>query len=146
MDVWLETVVYVFNGSKVLIFSDVVFRILFELGEQAQLKKCRALEVDAACEGRVLDGSNFRLVALFVLCFVTILLHDFFHDCNEDRVYVDSEGFELSFHNKKVAFDSNSKYWNWLWKMRISMQRREAELEVCYCSVYFVLSLLLYVL
>ena len=53
MDVWLETVVYVFNGSKVLIFSDVVFRILFELGEQAQLKKCRALEVNAACEGSV---------------------------------------------------------------------------------------------
>ena len=26
------------------------------------------------------------------------------------------------------------------------MQRREAELEVCYCSVYFVLLLLLYVL
>ena len=57
----------------------------------------------------VLDGSNFRLVALFVLCFVTILLHDFFHDCNEDRVDVDTEGFELSFHNKKVAFDSNTK-------------------------------------
>ena len=34
MDVWLETVVYVFNGSKVLIFSDVVFRIPFGLGEQ----------------------------------------------------------------------------------------------------------------
>ena len=60
--------------------------------------------MDAAGEGRVLDGSNFRLVASFVLCFVTILLHDFFRDSNEDRVDVDSEGFELSFHNKKVAF------------------------------------------
>ena len=51
--------------------------------------------MDAAGEGRVLDGSNFRLVALFVLCFVTLLLHDFFHDCNEDCVDVDSEGFDL---------------------------------------------------
>ena len=41
--------------------------------------------------------------------FVTKKLHDFFHDCNEDRVDVDSEGFELSFHNKKVAFDSDTK-------------------------------------
>ena len=40
--------------------------------------------MDATGEGRVLDGSNFRLV----LCFVTILLHDFFHDCNEDRIDV----------------------------------------------------------
>ena len=104
MDVWLETVVYVFNGSKVLIFSDVVFRVLFELGEQAQLKKCRALEVDAPGEGRVLDGSNFRLVALFVLCFLKLLLHDIFHDCDEDRLDVDSEGFDLCFHHKKVAF------------------------------------------
>ena len=61
------------------------------------LKKCRALELDAAGEGRVLDGSNFRFVALFVLCFVTILLHDCFHDGNEDRVDFDSEEFELSF-------------------------------------------------
>ena len=36
MDVWLETVVYVFNGSKVLIFSDAVFRILFRLVEQSR--------------------------------------------------------------------------------------------------------------
>ena len=35
--------------------------------------------MDAAGEGRVLAGSNFRLVALFVICIVTILLHDFFH-------------------------------------------------------------------
>ena len=87
--------------------------------------------MDAAGEGRVLDGSNFRLVASFVLCFVTVLLHDFFHDCNEDRVDVDSEGFSFK---------------NWGWKKRISMQRREAELEVCYCSVYLVSLLLLYVL
>ena len=32
-----------------------------------------------------------------------------FQDCNEDRVDVDSEGFEQSFHNKKVAFDSDTK-------------------------------------
>ena len=105
--------------------------------------------MDAAGEGRVLDGSNFRLVASFVLCFVTVLLHDFFHDCNEDRVDVDSEGFEQSFHNKKVAFDSNTisfSFRNWWWKKRVSMQRREAELEVCYCSVYFVLLFVLYVL
>ena len=31
------------------------------------------------------------------------------HDCYEDRVDVDSEGFELSFHNKKIAFDSDTK-------------------------------------
>ena len=51
---------------------------MLRLWSSAQLKKCRALEVDAAGEGRVLDGSNFRLIALFVLCYVTILLHDFF--------------------------------------------------------------------
>ena len=51
--------------------------------------------MDATGEGRVLDGSNFRLVALFVLCFLKLLLHDFFHDCNEDHVDVDSEGFDL---------------------------------------------------
>ena len=55
---------------------------MLRLWSSAQLKKCRALEVDAAGEGRVLDGTNFRL----------------------------------------------------------------ADLEVCYCSVYFVLLLLLYVL
>ena len=60
--------------------------------------------MDATGEGRVLDGSNFRLVALFVLCFLKLLLHDFFHDCDEDRVEVDSEGFDLCFHHKKVAF------------------------------------------
>ena len=31
------------------------------------------------------------------------------YECNEDRVDVDTEGFELSFHNKKVAFDSKTK-------------------------------------
>ena len=56
--------------------------------------------MDAAGEGRVLDGSNFRLVALFVLCFLKLLLHDFFHDCDEDRLDVDSEGFDLCFHHK----------------------------------------------
>ena len=62
--------------------------------------------MDAAGEGRVMDGSNFRLIALFVLCFVTILLHDFYHDCNEDcdllqdcvedGVEVEREEFNLS--------------------------------------------------
>ena len=50
--------------------------------------------MDASLEGRVLHGSNFRLVTLFVLCFVKSLLHDFLHDCVEDRVNVDNEGFE----------------------------------------------------
>ena len=61
--------------------------------------------MDATGEGRVLDGSNFRLVTLFILCFVTLLLHDFFYDCNEDYVDVDSEGFDLCFHHKKEAFE-----------------------------------------
>ena len=52
----------------------------------------------------MLDGSYYRLVALFVLCFLKLLLHDFFHICDEDRLDVDSEGFDLCFHHKKVAF------------------------------------------
>ena len=75
--------------------------------------------MDAAFEGRVLDGSNFRLVALFVLCFVTILLHDFFHDCNEDcdllqdcvedGVEVEREELNLSFDLEMVAFYLQTK-------------------------------------
>ena len=75
--------------------------------------------MDAPGEGKVLDGTNFRLVALFVLCFVTILLHDFFHDCNEDcdllqdcvedGVKVEWEELNLSFDLEMVAFYMQTK-------------------------------------